>query len=792
MEVFHVQQEGHGFSGCHPCTDVAWFPAFEFRICKRDDELYGSGQPIDKRIDELIGMMTLKEKVGQLNMPCVYVPQLGQDVQSKTEACKRFVEGTYTDEIGPGGGFFTLANNILLKGARQQAEYFNQLQDISLKKTRLKIPLLQTEEGTHGAMFSGATIFPEGLAIGSTWNADLVRKIYTVAAKEARAVGIHELFTLVVEPNRDPRLGRNAEGFSEDPYLCARIAESIVRGCQGDDVSAIDKVVAGLCHYPGQSQPSSGLERGSMEISERALRQFFLPPWVAGVKKAGALGVMATYPEIDDVPAHGSEKILTRILREELGFKGLVLSEGEGFATLIYENLVATQKEAGALALRAGVDLNITYESAYMKPLIENVEEGRVSIELIDRAVRRVLRQKFALGLFERPYVEPERAVNTVHTREHQDLALQTAREGIVLLKNDKNLLPLKKDLKAIAVIGPNANAPLNQLGDYTSLTVLQPIVTVLEGIKNKVPSSTKVTYARGCGVMGEDRSGFAEAVQVARKADVAILVVGEKQSEHPGEQGQDKPTVGEGYDVASLDLTGVQEDLIKAVVETGTPTLVVLINGRPLSVRWTAEHAPAIVEAWEPGERGGEAVAEILFGDVNPSGRLPITIPRHVGQLPVFYNYKPSKAYWVQKGWGERYVDMPASPLYDFGFGLSYTKFEYSNLRLDPQTTRTAGNVKVSLDVKNSGTRKGEEVVQLYIHDVVASVATPVKQLRGFQKISLAPGETKTATFILTPEDLCLLNQNMQWVVEPGSFEIMVGASSQDIRLRGQIEVRE
>jgi beta-glucosidase len=749
-------------------------------------------QPVELRVEDLLARMTLKEKVGQLNMPCVYVEELGTDIPTKTQACKRFAEGTYTDEIGPGGGFFTLTNTILHEGARQQAEFFNELQKIALTKTRLKIPLLETEEGTHGAMFSGATIFPEGLAIGSTFDVDLVKAIYAAAAEEARSVGIHELFTLVVEPNRDPRLGRNAEGYSEDPYLCSRIAENIVRGAQGYDVSAKDKVVAGLCHYPGQSQPVSGLERGAMEISERMLREVFLLPWVAGIKKAGALGVMATYPEIDDVPTHSSEKILTKILREELGFKGLVLGEGGGLSTVIYEGIASNQKEAGAVTLKAGVDVGISYEPAYMKPLIENVEEGRVSMDLIDRAVRRVLYQKFRLGLFDHPYVDPERAVQLVHSKQHQDLALRTAREGIVLLKNDKNTLPLRKDLKSIAVIGPNADNPMNQLGDYTAERVLQHVVTVLEGIKGKVSPATKVTYVKGCEVVKNDKRGFAEAVQAARNAEVAVVVVGESQGNRDASDRAERPTVGEGYDVASLDLTGVQEDLVRAVHETGTPTIVILINGRPLSIRWTAEHIPAILEAWEPGEKGGEAVADVLFGDYNPSGRLPITIPRHVGQLPAYYDYKPSKAYWIGHGWGERYVDMPATPLYEFGFGLSYSKFEYSNLRIDPPATGTGGSVHVSVEVKNTGGRGGVETAQLYIHEVVGTVSTPVKQLRGFQKVALKAGETKTVTFTLTPEGLALLNRDMHWVVEPGPFDIMVGSSSEDIRLKSTLEVKD
>ncbi len=434
--------------------------------------------------------MTLAEKVGQINMPCVYVGELGRTIEEKTENCRRFAAGVHLDGLGPGGGFFTLANTILHQGPRQQAEYFNELQRIATRKTRLKIPLLQTEEGTHGLMCSGGAIFPEGLAIGSSWDLDLVRRIYEVAAREGRAVGIHQLFTLVIEPYRDPRLGRNQEAYGEDPYLVSRLAEVIVYAVQGDDISAPDKTVAGLCHYPGQSEPVSGLERGAMEISERKLREVFLPPWFAGVKEAGALGVMATYPAVDGIPAHASEKLLTGILRGEMGFEGLVLGEGGGLEILVYEGLAPTQKEAGQLALKAGLDVGISYEQGYLLPMIESVREGLVSMAHLDRDVRRVLSLKFQLGLFENPYVDADHAVAVSHTRDAQDLALEAAREGIVLLKNAGQLLPLKKDLASIAVIGPNADHEKNLLGDYTSNVVLQDVVTVLEGIRAKLPAA--------------------------------------------------------------------------------------------------------------------------------------------------------------------------------------------------------------------------------------------------------------------------------------------------------------
>jgi beta-glucosidase len=735
-------------------------------------------RPIAERVDDLMSRMTLKEKVGQLNLPCVYVEQLGRSIPSKMEACRKFTAGTYTQEIGPACGFFTLADEILHEGARQQAEYFNELQRIALTQTRLKIPVMEDEEGTHGAMFPGGTVFPEGLAVGSSFDLDLVHAIYAAAAAEARAVGIHLLSTLVMEVNRDPRMGRNEEAYTEDPYLYMRLGETIVRATQGSDISAPDKVIAVLTDFPTQSEPASGLERGAIEVSDRSLRENFMPPWIGAITKAGGLGVMAGYPEIEDVPAHASVKWMNDVLRQEIGFQGIVVSEGGGFDTLLYEHIVPTQKEAGLLSLRAGVDVNITYEPAYMGPLVESVAEGRVPIALVDRALRRVLNLKFRLGLFENPYVNADHAVQVVHSQAHQALALRAGREGIVLLKNDHNLLPLRKDLKSVAVIGPNADDVMNQLGDYSPKKVLQHVTTVIEGIRAAVSAQTKVTAVRGCEITGTDKSGFAEAVEAAKGADAAIVVVGERQ--------HGSPTDGESHDVASLDLSGVQEDLVQAVFATGTPTVVVLINGRPLSTRWTSEHVPALVEAWEPGERGGEAVADVLFGNYNPTGRLAISVPRHSGQLPVYYNYKPSKANRMQPG----YVDMPATPLYPFGYGLSFTKFEYTHLRVEPEEIHPGGEASVTLDVKNVGDREGVDTVQLYLHEQYAPVSTPVKQLRGFERVALKPGESKTVTFKLTPEDLQLLDLDLRWRVVPGEFEIMLGKSSAEIALQSRLNV--
>ncbi len=737
--------------------------------------------PIGVRVEDLVSRMTLEEKIGQINMPCVYINRLGKDVNAKMEGVKKFTEGTLEKGVGPAGGFFTLPNNILFEGPEQQAKFHNELQKIALEKTRLKIPLLQTEEGTHGLMCSGATIFPEGLAIGSTWNMDLVKDLYTVAAREARAIGIHQLFTLVIEPNRDPRLGRNEEGYSEDPYLCGRIAENIVRAVQGNDISAHDKVVAGLCHYPGQSQPVSGLERGAMEISERTLREVFLPPWVAGIKENGALGVMATYPAIDGVPAHGSSKLLTKILREELGFEGLVLSEGGGIGTLVYERLAPSRKEAGAQALKAGVDVGISYEEGYMALMGDNINDGSVSMATLDRSVRRVLTQKMKLGLFENPYVDPAKAVTVSHTKENQELALQVAREGIVLLKNEKNLLPLKKDLKSIAVIGPLSDDSESMLGDYTSKVVLQEISTVLKGVKKKVSPNTKITYVKGCEITGDKLNEISNAVRAARSAEIALLVLGEN-----GDR-----TNGEGWDAATLELTGYQQSLLEAVYKTGTPVVLVLVSGRPLAIRWADANVPAIVEAWMCGEKGGDAVADVLFGDYNPSGRLPITFPRHVGQLPVYYNYTPSKKQWIDEGWGNPYVDMDPTPLYEFGFGLSYTTFGYSNLKIDPSENGREGTINISVDVANTGKIGGAEVVQLYINDLVSKMIRPIKELKGFEKIMLEPGEKKTVKFSVTADKLSFLDEDLNWTVEPGTFAVMVGSSSDDIKLKGEFVIK-
>jgi len=615
--------------------------------------------------------------------------------------------------------------------------------------------------------------------MGATWNPALVEQAYTAVAAEARSMGAHVLNTLLAEVNRDPRFGRVCEYFGEDGYHVGRIVSGVVRGVQGGDVSRSDRTAASLCHYPAQTPNVGGLEGASVELGERALRQTHLPPWQVGFTDEGALMTLVCQATIDGVPTHASEFLLTDVLRDELHFSGVAIAEGGGLGTIVTEGLAATQKQAGALAIRAGVDVGITWEPAYLDQLVENVQEGHVPMALIDRAVRRVLLLKKRLGLFDQALVDPDVAERTVHSAANQAIALQASRESLVLLRNQDNLLPLPGG-KRIAVIGPNADNSSNLLGDYNPWPPFEPIPSILDAIRTHAPSGTTVTYAAGCTVLGADRSGFDAAVSVARSADVAVLVLGEQ----PKSFFQAGSTDGEATDIADLGLTGVQDELVAAVLATKTPVVAVLVNGRALSITELAATVPAIVEAFLPGEFGGQAVAELLFGAINPSGRLPVTVPRSVGQLPMYYDQKRMRA-----AAGD-YVDLRATPLYEFGFGLSYTTFEYRNLRLAQRRIRSGETVRVSVDVHNTGDRDGATVVQLYLTDVVASVSLPARMLRGFAKVTVPAGSVRTVHLTLGPRELALVDQRMRTVVESGAFEVHVGASSTDTPLSATFEV--
>ncbi|WP_368498145.1 glycoside hydrolase family 3 C-terminal domain-containing protein [Herbiconiux sp. A18JL235] len=733
-----------------------------------------------RRIEQLLESMSLDEKLGQLNMPLSI--EVGAEPgaplpPADADEIEAFARGEFHPDLGPGGGFFQLSN-LAGATAETQARFFNELQAVAAR-TRLGVPVLQIAEGTHGFSAPGATIFPEGPALGSSWNPALVREVYAAVAREARSVGVHVLCTLVIEPTRDPRLGRSCEGYTEDPYLASVYAAAIVAGAQGDDLSDPESAGVVLCHFPGQSQPESGLERGAMHISERQLRSVFLPPWERGLREGKALSVMATYAAIDGMPTHGSTALLTDLLREELAFEGIVLSEGYGFKTLVYEGVAADQKEAGRLAITAGVDVNITYEEAYLSPLKRLVLEGAIDETLIDRAVSRVLSVKERLGLFENATVDPERARAVLGCEAHADLALRAARESIVLLRNRDGVLPLDRDGLRIAVIGPNADNALNQLGDYTmawqGLPIDRQLVSVLEGIRSQAAPGAEVVYARGCAITGDDRSGFAEAVAAAREADVAVVVVGEQIGGPFPDDPAMWPTVGEGADVADLDLSGVQEELVLAVHETGTPVVVVLVNGRPLSIPRIDETAAAIVEAWLPGEAGGRAVADILFGSHEPMGRMSLSVPRHAGQLPVHYNHDAAKTF--QSELAQRYVDMPYTPLYVFGEGLAYTEFSLEGLTL--AAVGDDAFLAVSFTVTNTGSRAGHAVPQIYVRDLVSSSVPLSRELAGFASVLLAPGESRLLTVGLDERAFATLQPDGSWVVEPGEFIVMACWSS-------------
>jgi beta-xylosidase len=666
---------------------------------------------------------------------------------------------------------------------RERALVHNAMQRYELEKTRLGIPLLFQGEALHGFMAYGSTSFPQALALASTFDPALVKQVFTAAADEMASSGTSQAFTPVLDLARDPRWGRTEETYGEDPYLGARMGVAAIEGLQGDSYF-IDRhhVLATAKHFTAHGQPESGTNTAPANFSERELREFYLFAFEAAIREARAGSVMASYNEIDGIPSHINHWLLNRVLRQEWGFDGFVTSDGGGLQMLVNVHEVAADNaEAARKALAAGVDYDLSDGSVF-HTLLEQVRQGVVPEAQLDAAVGRILAAKFRLGLFDDPYVDPNYAERTTNSAEHRELALKAAEEEIVLLKNEKHLLPLGLNkLKSIAVIGPNA-ADVH-LGGYARDPGRG--VSVLDGVRERVGLKAKVLYAEGCKITlgkqgwagwyedstqpadpGDQQASIRAAVETARKADVALLVVGETESTN-----REAWSENHRGDRDSLDLLGAQDQLIKAVVETGVPTIVLLINGRPLSINYAASHVPAILEGWYLGQEGGTAAARVLFGDVNPSGKLPISFPRSVGQLPDYYNHKPSR--------NRTYIFASREPLFPFGHGLSYTSFKFENVHAEPATIPTGGTAKVTVDVTNTGDREGDEVPQLYIHQRVSLVTRPVLALKGFQRVHLKPGEKTTVTFTLTPFDLAIFNDAMQRVVEPGTFDIMVGSSS-------------
>jgi beta-glucosidase len=726
--------------------------------------------PIAKRVEDLLSRMTLDEKVGQITGG-------HREVLGLVDPSGRF------SEVTPQALFKEMNNLESRMSPRDRALAHNALQRFFMEKTRLGIPAIFQGEALHGFMAYGSTSFPQALGLASTWDPRLVKAVFNAAADEMSATGVNQAFTPVLDLARDPRWGRTEETYGEDPYLGSRMGVAAIEGLQGDAL-LIDRhhVLATAKHFTAHGQPESGTNTAPANFSERELREFYLFAFEAAVREAHVASVMASYNEIDGIPSHVNHWLLQQVLRQEWDFPGYVTSDGHGLQ-MLYEvhHVVVDDADAARQSLAAGIDYDLSDGSVF-RTLTEQVKQGAVPEAAVDVAASRVLAAKFRLGLFENPYVDAEYTEKTINSEEHRKLALKAAQEEIVLLKNEARMLPLDaKKLKTVAVIGPNA-ADVH-LGGYSRDPGRG--VSVLDGIRVRVEPGVTVLFAEGCKITNgkqgwagwyEDETRQADlydqqtsiraAAETARKADVAVVVVGETESTN--REAWSERHLG---DRDSLDLLGAQDQLIRAIVETGVPTVVVLINGRPLSINYAAEHVPAILEAWYPGQEGGTAVAQILFGDVNPGGKVPITFPRSVGQLPDYYNHKPSR--------NRSYIFTSREPLFPFGHGLSYTSFAFANVRVDPVAIGTAGNAQVSVDVTNTGDREGEEVPQLYIHQRVSSITRPVLALRAYERIHLKPGQKTTVKFALTADSLAIWNAPMQHVVEPGIFDIHVGPNS-------------
>ena len=736
-----------------------------------------------KRVDDLLRRMTLDEKAAQ--MMCVWqqkadtlVDERGRFDLSKARAS--FKAGFGLGQVGrpsdAGGGLTARAN----------AELTNDIQKFFIEESRLGIPVIFHEECLHGHAAVDATSFPQPIGLAATFNPELVEALFTMTAKEARARGTHQALTPVIDVARDPRWGRVEETYGEDPYLVSRLGIAAVRGFQGD-ASFKDKtrVIATLKHFVGHGQPESGMNCAPANISERVLRETFFFTFREAIENAGAISVMASYNEVDGVPSHANRWLLRDVLRKEWGFDGFIVSDYYAIWELNYRpethgHLVAEDKrEACKLAVEAGVNIELPEPDCYLH-LIDLVRKGELKEKQLDDLVAPMLLWKFKLGLFDDPYVDPNEAETLVGCDEHRQLALEAASQTIALLKNENNIAPLNlKKVKSIAVIGPNANRSL--LGGYSGVPKHE--VTLLDGIKEKVGDRVKVLYSEGCKITlggawhvdeviasdpDEDLRQIKEAVKVARQADVIVLAIGD--NEQTSREAWNLSHMG---DRPTLDLIGRQEELVRAMVATGKPVIVFLFSGRPASINYLAESVPVIFECWYLGQETGRAIAGVLFGDYNPGGKLPITIPRSAGHLPAFYNYKPS----ARRG----YLFDDVSPLYPFGYGLSYTTFKLESVRLEKSKIKRKGATRVFVEVTNTGKRAGTEVVQMYIRDLVSSVTRPVKELKGFEKVWLAPGETKTVALDITAESLAFYNVQMKYVVEPGEFEIMIGTSSRD-----------
>lgn len=709
---------------------------------------YGQDAVIESKIDSLLAIMTLEEKIGQLTLYTSDIDVTGPTIR----------EG-YKEDIRNGnvGSIFNAYG----------AEYTRMLQKIAVEETRLKIPLLFGYDVIHGHK----TIFPMPLGESASWDLDAIEKAAQIAAAEAAAEGLHWTFAPMMDIARDPRWGRIAEGAGEDTYLATEIALARIKGFQGDDLQDLYTVLACAKHFAAYGAALAGRDYNTVDMSDRVLREVYFPPFKAAVE-AGVATFMTSFNEVDGIPATGSKYLMTDVLKEEWGFNGFVVTDYTSINEMVPHGVVANEKEAAELAINAGVDMDMQ-GGVYQEHLADLVKAGKVAESQINESARRVLRMKYLIGLFEDPYrySDTKREKEVVMSQEHLAAARDISRKSIVLLKNEGNILPLKKNTKTLAVIGPLADSKRNMIGSWSAAGDYTKAVTLLEGLKAAVPPSTKILYAKGANINDDTTKWIAEAVKVAQKADVIILALGE-----------DAQMSGEAASRSFIGLPGVQLELAKVMKKTGKPIVAVLMNGRPLTINWLDENIPSILETWFLGTQAGHAIADVLFGDYNPSGKLPVTFPKSVGQIPIFYNNKNTGRPMSDQKYTSKYLDISNEPLYPFGYGLSYTSFSYSNLKLGKPVYKMDENIDVTVTVTNSGKVAGEEVVQLYIRDLVGSVTRPVKELKGFKKIQLEAGKSQQVKFTLTKSDLAFYTRNMDFKAEPGDFKVFVGTNSRDV----------
>ncbi|WP_088323758.1 beta-glucosidase BglX [Polaribacter tangerinus] len=744
------------------------FFLFLFFACNVKEKSVNTKNPFKHKVDSLLSLMTIEEKLGQLNLPSSGDITTGSSKSSNV--AKNIEEGKV-------GGLFNI----------KSAEKIREVQRIAVEKSRLKIPLIFAMDVIHGYQ----TTFPIPLGLSSSWDLDLIEKTARVAAQEASADGISWTFSPMVDISRDPRWGRVSEGSGEDAFLGSRIAEAMVRGYQGDDLSKNNTLLACVKHFALYGAPEAGRDYNTVDMSRVRMYNEYLPPYKAAVD-AGVGTVMAAFNEIDGIPATGNKWLLTELLREKWGFNGFVVTDYTGIEEMIYHG-VGNMQEVSAQALKAGSEMDMV-SGGFLNTLKKSLDENKISMSEIDNAVAKILTAKYQLGLFEDPYryCDLDRAKNEVYTTENRNFARKASAESMVLLKNDNNVLPLKKS-GTIALIGPLANNAVNMAGTWSVATVQKNSIPLLEGLQKVAGKNVKILHAKGSNVEYDldlekritmfgktiprdqrtDAQLLNEAVKIANKSDVIVAALGESAERS-----------GESSSITNLQIPQVQKDLLTALLKTGKPVVLVLFTGRPLAIVEEDKNVPAILNAWFPGSEAGLAIADVLFGDVNPSGKLTATFPMNVGQVPIFYNHKNTgRPIGNKQGKFEKfksnYLDVRNEPLYPFGYGLSYTNFTYNNLKLNSKDLSANSEIKVSVEVTNTGNFDGKEVVQMYIRDIVGSVTRPVKELKGFKKVFLAKGETKTVTFKISQEDLKFYNYDLEFVAEPGEFDVFIGTDS-------------